>query len=114
MKLVAQIQGEEEMEEIAQGQQEGLMDEDGLPTALAQGVMALPPGGTLVPGEAAPPMPGQVGVPQDGSLTGMGGGTTAQAVLSGAVGGAGMTGPINRATAAGGLVPPDLPVPGSI
>jgi hypothetical protein len=116
MKLVAQIQGEEEMEEIAQGQQEGLMDEDGLPTALAQGVMALPPGGppALGPGMAPPPMPGDLGVPQGGDMTGMGGPSTAQAVLAGAVGGAMQQGPINRATAAGGIVPPDLPVPGAI
>ena len=118
MGLVAQVQGAEELEQIAQGQDEGVMNGDGLAAALGMGVqppMMLPPGMPPGPqmGMPAPQMPGAMvpGVPMDGSVTGFGGPTSGQAALAGTVGGGAMTGPINRAAAAGGAIPADLPIP---
>ena len=114
MGLVAQVQGAEELEQIAQGQDEGVINGDGLAAALGMGVPPpqMLPGGMPM-GQPAPAMPGAMvpGVPQDGSVTGFGGPTSGQAALAGTVGGGAMTGPINRAAAAGGAIPADLPIP---
>ncbi len=107
LQLVSELQGAEELEEIAKGQQDGIMNDTGMPTGAAAGVMppqmavaAPPPQGALMPG-----------TPQDGSLTGFGGPGAGQAALAGVVSGGTMQGPINTATAAGGQLPPDLPLP---
>lgn len=112
MGLVAQIQGAEELDEIAQGQDEGIMDGDGMAAGMSGGVAP-----ALPPGMVAPPVNGAVvpGVPQDGSVTGFGGPSIAQNVLSGVMSGASMQPAISRATNAGGLIPAEgLVTPGSV
>jgi hypothetical protein len=111
-ELTAQVQGAEEAEKIAKAQAEGLANEtQGMPAGMNAGV-----GPELPPGMISPQDPGAMvpGVPVDGSVTGFGGPTTGQAVLAGAVGGAGMGGPINNAAAAGGEIPPNLVTPGVV
>ena len=117
LALVAEIRGEEDMEQIAQGQQEGVMNGDGLAAALGMGVqppLALLPGPQM--GQPGPQMPGAMvpGVPQDGSVTGGAPSNYGQSALAGVVGGASMAGPINNAISSGGIIPPDLPVPGAV
>ena len=111
LKLVAELQGAEELEEIAKGQQEGIMNDTGMPTGAGAGGMDP---AMLPPGMMAPPPQGALmpGVPQDGSVTGMGGGSMGTQALAGTMGGATMAGPMNNVTAAGGVLPPDLPTPG--
>ena len=111
--LVNEVRGQEELNEIAEGQKLGIMDQDGMPMGLETGTMDP---AMLPPGMLAPQMPGAMppGVPQDGSLTGMGGPSSAQTTLAGAVGGGTMQGPINSAVAAGGALPPTLPLPGGV
>ena len=105
MKLMAQVQGSEELEAITQGQQEGLADDKGLANGLAQGVAPVPPAGMQMPMQ-----PGMPGVPEGGaSVTGMGGPQYGQNALAGVVGGGSMAAPISVATQAGGVIPPNLP-----
>lgn len=109
LKLVAELQGAEELEEIAKGQEEGIMNDKGMPTYAGAGVMdpnMLPPGMMAPPQGALMP-----GTPQDGSVTGMGTGSMGTQALAGTVSGPGMVGPMNTATAAGGVLPPSMPIP---
>ena len=104
--LMAEVQGKEELKAIGKAQDDGLSDGDGLPNGLEHGVAPAPPPGM------PPPMPeGAPGVPVGGSTTGMAPPNYGAASLAGVVGGAGMTGPISRAGAAGGVIPPNLPTP---
>lgn len=106
LKLMAQVQGSEELEQIAQGQQDGLANEAGNPIAGGFGVAPTPPPGVQVPMQQGAP-----GVPVGGSVTGMGGSSYGQAALGGVVGAGAMTGPINQSLAAGGVLPSNLPAP---
>lgn len=106
LKLMAQVQGKEELEQIAKGQQEGLADQTGMANGLAQGVMPPPPMGML-----PPPQEGAPGVSEGGPMTGMAPPQYGQSALAGTVGGAGMQGPISHSLAAGGALPPTLPAP---
>jgi len=106
LKLMAQVQGSEELKQITQAQNEGLMNDAGVPVGAGQGVMSLPP-----PGQMAALQAGAPGVPMGGSVTGMGAPNYGTSALAGTIGGAGMTGPINRALAAGGALPESLPAP---
>lgn len=108
LKLMAQVQGSEELEELTKAKDEGIADEDGMPMGLEAGVAPAPP-----PGMPSPMMPqGGPGVPVGGSVTGIGGPSAGQAALAGTVAGAGMQGPINNVVAAGGALPDSLPTPG--
>jgi hypothetical protein len=49
-----------------------------------------------------------IGAPEGGQMTGLGGPTTAQSQLAGVVGGALQSGPVNRAAAAGGVIPEQM------
>lgn len=109
MKLMSEAQGAEELEEIARAQAEGLADEDGLATGLELGVAPVPP-----PGAMQALQQGAPGVPVDGSVTGGAAPNYGQSALAGIAAGGSMAGPISVATQAGGIVPQNLPVPGSI
>ena len=105
-------------------EQQRIAQQSGLPFSLAEGFEDILARRTAAEsassggGQASmpAPMPGgvigpqgiQIGTPQGGQLTGLGGVSTAQASLAGAVGGAMSTGPINSAAAAGGAVPIDM------
>lgn len=103
LTLVAQIQGAEEVEQIAKAQGEGLADEIGQPLGMEHGVAPAPPG------MMQPLQQGAPGVPAGGSVTGMAPPSYGQAALNGVVGGGTMAGPINNAVQAGGVIPPNLP-----
>lgn len=123
--LIAQILGDDQMAELVKlKDQQRVSQVGGLPFSLAEGfedilakraaAEAAANGGGQAP--MPPQMTGgavgrqgiQPGAPQGGQMTGLGGSTTAQASLAGAVGGEMQAGPMNRAAAAGGAVPPDM------
>lgn len=109
MKLMAQVQGSEELEELTRAKDEGLADDDGMPMGLEAGVAPAPPPGM------PPMMPeGGAGVPVGGSVTGMSPPAYGPAALAGAAAGGTMAAPIANVVAAGGTLPPNLPGPGGV
>jgi hypothetical protein len=108
-KMVGEILGDEELEEIAKSQAEGLADDKGMMNGLGAGVAPPPP-----PGMPMPLQQGAPGVPDGGSVTGMSAPNYGASALGGAVAGPAMTGPINNAVQAGGVIPPNLPGPGGM
>lgn len=107
LKLMAQVQGSEELEELTKAKDEGLADEDGMPMGLEAGVAPAPPAGM------PPMMPeGAPGVPVGGSVTGMSPPSYGQSALAGASNP--MAAPIANVVAAGGQLPPNLPGPGGV
>lgn len=118
---IARLRGDDLMAEKLKLIQQQRVSQGGIPFAILQGFGdllaqkaaeaaggaqgAMPQAG---PGGLPMPQGEAVGAPQGGQLTGLGGASSAQASLAGAVGGAMGVGPQNAAAAAGGQVPQNL------